>query len=178
MEKGENLSNSPSACEKVFTCILCCNCQTNQDISDHQQDHKPAPGASNLSHPTQNHAGKTSDVQPESQKAEAEKYKLELPPKAKVAVDSSEPDVKHDGEKSDVGKNDLFSDYIHQAKMKIRAVSNLGSGKTASEADDIHDTEKDNSAKDGFSDYINRAKMMIRKTSSAGRRKSNSLKRE
>lgn len=174
MEKGD----SPNACEKVFSCIICCNCETNQDIPDHHQDHKPASGASNVLQPTHNHARKTSDVQPKSQKAEVAKYNLELPTKAEVAVDSTEPDAKHEGKKSGQAKNDMFSDYIHRAKMKIRTASNLGSRRTASEADDIHDTKKDTNAKDAFSEYINRAKMKIRKTSTLGRKKSNSLEKE
>lgn len=165
MEKGENLSHSPSACERVFSCVICCNCGTNQDILDHQQDHMPASGASNLLQPTHDHTGKTSGIQTESQVA-------------KNTAEVAEPGVKHKGTKSGLAKNDMFSDYIHRAKMKIRTVSNLGSRKTASEAVDIHDTKKDNNSKDAFSDYINRAKMKIRKTSSVGRRKSNSLKKE
>ncbi|KAF4348855.1 hypothetical protein G4B88_005172 [Cannabis sativa] len=162
MEKGHNLSNSPSSCEKVFSCIVCCKCQTNND-TDHMPTHH-------------NHAGNASDMGHESQKAEAAKNRSEKPSKtAHFAVNRTEPDVKHEGKRSSgLRKNDTFSNYIHRAKMKFRAGSNLGNEKKASEASGeyhIHGdhAKKDNSAKDGFSEYINRVKLKIRKTTTSVR---------
>ncbi|KAM2613246.1 hypothetical protein TB2_033102 [Malus domestica] len=67
--------------------------------------------------------------------------------------------------------SDAFSNNINRARIKIRAVSNVGMENIASgSTDDGNDTKKEDMAKDTFSDYINRAKMRIRKTSSFGSR--------
>ena len=161
-EKDENLSNSTSSCERVFTAVLCCSCQTNQDDSDHKHKHMPAatsgPNAPN-----------------KSQKSEvADKKQLELPTKEvaeKVqATHVAAKTGSDEGKGAALTKSDTFSEYIHRAKMKIRTMSNIGHGKNASKEDVVHDhdTKQENNAKDGFSDYINRAKMKIRKTSSVG----------
>lgn len=167
-DKSENLSNSPSACEKVCTAIFCCRCSTNSDVLDHQEEHVPAFTTTNNSQPTHDHSAKASDVQAKSRSSDVVGHKPELPSKEGAKKGShGQTHAENEG---------MFSEYIHRAKLKIRAMSGLGIGNTTSEADDVHDAKKDNSgSKDVFSDFINRAKVKIRKTTSIGSRKSGSL---
>ncbi|GMN25599.1 hypothetical protein TIFTF001_000997 [Ficus carica] len=176
-DKSENLSNSPSACEKVCTAIFCCRCSTNSDVLDHQEEHVPAFTTTNNLQPTHDHSAKASDVQAKSRRSDVVEHKPELPSKEGAKKGShGQTHAENEGKKSSSAKNEMFSEYINRAKLKIRAMSGLGIGITTSEADDVHDAKKDNSGgKDVFSDYINRAKVKIRKTPSIGSRKSGSL---
>ncbi|CAL9023796.1 unnamed protein product [Prunus brigantina] len=94
---------------------------------------------------------------------------------AAVKVHEAEaPQVKNEGKKPggpDI--NDTFSEYIKQAKIKIRTMSS----NNISESDD--DAKKKESVKDHFSDYIHRAKNKFKSTpSNLGAGKSASFKRE
>lgn len=180
-DKSENLSNSPSACEKVCTAIFCCRCSTKSDVLDHQEEHVPVFTTTNNSQPTHDHSAKASDVQAKSQRSDVVEHKLELPSKEGAKKGShGQNHVENEGKKSSLAKNEMFSEYINHAKMKIRTMSGVGSGNSTSGADDIHHAKKDNSGSklDVFSDYINRAKVKIRKTTSFGSGKSGPLERE
>lgn len=72
--------------------------------------------------------------------------------------------------RSDSDANKAFSEYINQAKVKIRATSNVGRDDIEI-VDDPRDhgvSEKRVDANDMFTDYIARAKLKIRKSSSIG----------
>ncbi|KAI5316034.1 hypothetical protein L3X38_045210 [Prunus dulcis] len=94
---------------------------------------------------------------------------------AAVKVHEAEaPQVKNEGKKpGGLDINDTFSEYINQAKIKIRTMSS----NNISESDD--DAKKKESVKDHFSDYIHRAKNKFKSTpSNLGAGKSASFKRE
>ncbi|KAL6271703.1 hypothetical protein ACE6H2_028614 [Prunus campanulata] len=84
------------------------------------------------------------------------------------------PQVKNEGKKpGGLDINDTFSEYINQAKIKIRTKSS----NNISESDD--DAKKKESVKDHFSDYIHRAKNKFKSTpSNLGAGKNASFKRE
>lgn len=88
---------------------------------------------------------------------EKQKPKLESPEKALSGEGQPALDI-----------NDMSSDYIKRAKMKIiRTGSDIEGGKNATGLDDDpQDTKKRENTKDLFSEFINRAKVRIRTTPS------------
>ncbi|EXB93211.1 hypothetical protein L484_024550 [Morus notabilis] len=176
-DKSKNLSNSPSVCGKVVTAIFCCTCQKDNNVSDHEHEHMPAKTTTNILASTRDHPMKASGVQTKTQRVEVAENKMAFPSKETAEKGGhGRTNAEIEGKKSNLAKNEMFSDYINRAKAKMRTLSGLGSEKQVSEPDSVHCTKKDNSGMDAFSEYINRAKMKIKKTSSMGTRKSNSLK--
>ncbi|ONI04883.1 hypothetical protein PRUPE_6G345800 [Prunus persica] len=160
MGKSQHSSNSKCFCKKIFsvTCPVCKLAQTHVSAQEKSKVKAEMPPPTKiLAEPI--HVKANSKVEKQNPKLEAQLTKS--------------------NRTASLGYNDAFSDYISRAKIRIRAMSNVGMGMTASRSrEDGYDTKKEDNGKDTFSDYINRAKMRIRKTSSIGSRKLISFKRE
>ncbi|GMN25603.1 hypothetical protein TIFTF001_000998 [Ficus carica] len=164
METGEDRSSC--GCNEIFCCIFS---SSHKDRHSHQkQDCLPAYSAS------------TTELKP-TRLLEQEK----LEKNAVYGAPNVGQHVHQQGSSrlgSDV--NETFSDYISRTKIKIRAMSNIGSDggeivypKEADAVYDYYDAEKKADANDMFSDYINRAKLKIRRTSSLGSKKAISFRK-
>lgn len=154
MENSED--HYSCGCKEIFCCIFPTS-RTNRHLRQ-KQDYPPS-----FSDPT-------TELKP-THLLEQEKHKQ----KAAYGAPNVGYHVHQQGNSrsgSDVNK--AFSEYISHAKIKIRAMSNVGSDggeivyPKADEVDDHDDAERKADANDVFSDYINRAKLKIRKTSSIG----------
>ncbi|XP_062083302.1 uncharacterized protein LOC133789466 [Humulus lupulus] len=153
MEGSHNDSNSKSVCEKIFCCF------SGSTENDHSQ---------NLPESIPTHLSE-------------KRNKAELEPQAKAAngemlhyaASGVEQHAHKQGNRSGSDVNKAFSDYINNARIKIRAMSSGGGDgggdvEIISKEDEVYGSEKKADANDMFADYINRSKLKIRKTSSIG----------
>ncbi|PRQ41774.1 hypothetical protein RchiOBHm_Chr3g0450401 [Rosa chinensis] len=159
-----------ATCSKIFgafTCC-CCTCQANHDqhISHPQQHSKP-------SLPTHDHADKAhhdhnqNRIVDNSQGANAKQFTTD-----KRQHHASQLHGTQGAQKSGLGTDDRFSDYISRAKVKIRTMTmNVGGGNKQNASNSKEDDQHEDHTKDAFSDYIKRVKIKIRQTTRSASRK-------
>lgn len=174
MENNHHHHHFSNMCEKIFGVIY------PTFHKNHHQDYS-GPAAIPNHHPHHDGYGSNSyvtqtkpssnGIPPTSAKATSQAVHARHMPNYLVAQKENSGGV------DDI--NNAFSDYINHAKIKIRAVSNIGDGEEiVSRVDNVIDREKEDDDEDEFSSYINRAKLRMRKTSSIGSRNMISFKRE